>query len=171
MKATTEAIVHTQILTRTQIERLNEIAAALQSGQVEMLDGLRMCAGKAIEAGKQLIEVKEILKHGDFGAWCEKNTPYSWNQCNHFMRVSKLPIPPQFDFTDPVCKLVEANKPKAAQSQNRQGKPQKPSQPAEAHTYKFTLTPEKDAAYLKKAGGRGIVEWLLGLGDGAVAAE
>lgn len=41
-----------------------------------------------IEIGEKLIEVKERLGHGHFGAWLEGEFSWSWDTANNFMRVA-----------------------------------------------------------------------------------
>lgn len=43
----------------------------------------------AIEAGKELIEVKRSLAHGEFQAWCKNNLVLSYRQAAAYMRAAK----------------------------------------------------------------------------------
>jgi hypothetical protein len=41
------------------------------------------------ENGRDLLEVKEMLDHGEFEEWCESNFPWSLRTVNRMMNVSK----------------------------------------------------------------------------------
>lgn len=42
----------------------------------------------AIEIGRKLTEAKELVSHGEWGAWLETNVNYSQSTANNFMRLS-----------------------------------------------------------------------------------
>jgi hypothetical protein len=41
------------------------------------------------DAGRELREAKERLKHGEFGEWVERNTKLSWRRANECMQVAR----------------------------------------------------------------------------------
>ncbi|WP_281885628.1 DUF3102 domain-containing protein [Paenibacillus sp. YYML68] len=42
----------------------------------------------AIEIGHRLTEAKELVAHGEWGSWLEKNVSYSQSTANNFMRIA-----------------------------------------------------------------------------------
>ncbi len=43
--------------------------------------------GNVIEIGRRMVEAKELLPHGGFGAWIKENTGYSHSTANNFMKL------------------------------------------------------------------------------------
>lgn len=48
-----------------------------------------------VEIGRRMVEAKEMLPHGEFGAWIKENTGYSSSTANNFMRIFEAYADPQ----------------------------------------------------------------------------
>ena len=55
-----------------------------------------MMLTNAIEIGRRMCEVKELLPHGTFGNWIKENTGYSASTANNFMRLFNAYADEQF---------------------------------------------------------------------------
>ncbi|MGC4107040.1 MAG: DUF3102 domain-containing protein [Thermomicrobiales bacterium] len=49
----------------------------------------RKTGEQIIEMGRELIRVKGLLGHGQFGAWLEAEFGWSWKTANNFMNVAE----------------------------------------------------------------------------------
>ena len=56
------------------------VAAEIRTFTASMLNNV-------IEIGRRLCEAKEMLPHGQFGAWIQENTGYSVSTANNFMKL------------------------------------------------------------------------------------
>ena len=56
------------------------VAAEIRTFTASMLNNI-------IEIGRRMVEVKEMLSHGEFMTWVESNTGYSQSTANNFMRL------------------------------------------------------------------------------------
>ena len=56
------------------------VAAEIRTFTASMLNNI-------IEIGRRMVEVKEMLPHGEFMGWVEENTGYSQSTANNFMRL------------------------------------------------------------------------------------
>lgn len=66
---------------RKDVARTPEIVAAeIRTFSASMLNN-------AIEIGRRLVEAKEMVPYGEFGAWVARETGYSSSSANNFMRL------------------------------------------------------------------------------------
>ena len=163
----TQAVVRTQLLTQTQVSRLEEVAKGIHAAEGEVVDGLRMCASKAVAIGKWLLEAKKILVHGDFTGWCEKETGYDERRCRQFMQAAKTAQECRFVDSEPVYKLLKAGTKK--ENSNGSDKPK-----ASNFGIRLPLTRDQRRAYNKSAGqavetftpaSEALAEWITGILD------
>ncbi|MCY9733134.1 DUF3102 domain-containing protein [Paenibacillus alvei] len=70
----------------TQLTRSVDIIAA----EIRSIDAQarEMVLRSAMEIGKRLKEVKELVPHGDWGNWLKENVEYSQSTANNFMRLA-----------------------------------------------------------------------------------
>ncbi len=77
-------------------ELMNTATTAVQERTIEIVTAeiraihkqvQRMALGYAIEIGRRLCEAKEMLPHGEWGAWLETETSYSKSTANNLMRI------------------------------------------------------------------------------------
>ena len=47
----------------------------------------KMVLNSSIEIGKRLCEAKEMVPHGEWAAWLEKNVDFSQSSANNFMKI------------------------------------------------------------------------------------
>ena len=59
---------------------LEVVAAEIRTFTASMLNNI-------IEIGRRLVEAKEMVPYGSFGAWVKENTGYSTSTANNFMRL------------------------------------------------------------------------------------
>ncbi|HWJ68869.1 MAG TPA: DUF3102 domain-containing protein [Sphingobium sp.] len=62
----------------------------------------------AIEAGKELLEVKKGLAHGEFQAWCEANLTFTVRMAQNYMRLARNETGCAFDPNVGVKAALEA---------------------------------------------------------------
>lgn len=74
-------VPETKIINRTPDVIAAEIRSIDQQARQYVLQS-------AIEIGRKLTEAKELVSHGEWGAWLETNVNYSQSTANNFMRVS-----------------------------------------------------------------------------------
>ena len=67
-----------QAITATRTPEI--IAGEIRTFTASMLNNI-------IEIGRRMVEVKEMLPHGEFMGWVEENTGYSQSTANNFMRL------------------------------------------------------------------------------------
>ncbi|GAV13255.1 DUF3102 domain-containing protein [Paenibacillus sp. NAIST15-1] len=70
----------------TQVSRSVDIIAA----EIRSIDAQarEMVLRSAMEIGKRLKEVKELVPHGEWGSWLKENVEYSQSTANNFMRLA-----------------------------------------------------------------------------------
>ncbi len=59
---------------------LDMVAAEIRTFTASMLNNV-------IEIGRRMVEAKEMLPYGEFGAWIQENTGYSLSTAHNFMRI------------------------------------------------------------------------------------
>lgn len=64
----------------TNTRTLDVVAAEIRTFTASLLNNV-------IEIGRRLVEAKEMLPYGEFGAWVKENTAYSVSSANNFMRL------------------------------------------------------------------------------------
>ena len=53
--------------------RLPVLAAEIRAAHTGVLDAAKTAAERSIEAGRALLEAKELVKHGEWGAWLKEH--------------------------------------------------------------------------------------------------
>lgn len=76
-----EPVKETQVSNRTADVIAAEIRSIDQQARQYVLQS-------AIEIGRRLTEAKELVTHGEWGAWLKENVNYSQSTANNFMRVA-----------------------------------------------------------------------------------
>lgn len=70
----------------TEVRTPQVIAAEIRSIDTQTRE---IVLRSAIEIGKRLHEAKELVPHGEWGAWLEANVNYSQSTANNFMRIAE----------------------------------------------------------------------------------
>src|SRR5690606_7772896 len=83
-------------------------AGRINEAQGKATDAGRSMLAWAIEAGKELIEVKRSLPHGEFQRWCEENLSFSYHAAVRYMRLAKSGTGANFDASLGIKAALEA---------------------------------------------------------------
>ena len=68
-------------------DRLSEIAKTLNAEHNELENTLKQSMARAVNIGRLLTEAKELVKHGNWGAWLKNNCSFSERTAQNYMRV------------------------------------------------------------------------------------
>jgi hypothetical protein len=74
--------------------RLAVLAAEIQEAHADTLKYLHRAAERALEAGKLLLEAKELLGHGQFLPWIKENCQLSERTAQRYMRIARSGVEP-----------------------------------------------------------------------------
>lgn len=93
----------------------------VQYATIAIQDHMRRTADSLIRAGKELLEVKAILSHGQFGEWLEVEFGMSHSTANNWMNAAKVygdKIPTVGNLSQTALILLAApNTPEAAREE------------------------------------------------------
>ncbi len=70
--------------------RLPVLAADIRAAHAGVIDAAKTAAGRAIEAGRDLIEAKSLLKHGQWLPWLKEHVGFSDRTAQLYMRIAQL---------------------------------------------------------------------------------
>jgi hypothetical protein len=72
--------------------RLVVLAAEVRSAHGGVLDAARTAAERAIEAGKALLEAKELVRHGEWLPWLKEHCGLPERTAQLYMQIAKLDL-------------------------------------------------------------------------------
>lgn len=86
-------------MTAVAIPILTARAGRINEAHRKSTEAGRSMLAYAVEAGRELIEVKKGLPHGEFRSWVVANCACSYDRAMRYMRASKLGVDPNFEGT------------------------------------------------------------------------
>lgn len=69
-------------------DRLNQIAAAVNTEHTLFEQAMRESLAHAVQAGSLLTEAKQLVKHGDWGKWIADHCEFSERSAQNYMRIA-----------------------------------------------------------------------------------
>lgn len=69
---------------------LDEIAADINAGHQQILEGLSVALQRAILIGEQLLQAREKVEPGTWGAWFDQNISFSQQASHNYMRLAEF---------------------------------------------------------------------------------
>lgn len=89
-KSTKEKNIETEIMPANETTIANRTPEVI-AAEIRSIDqqARKYVLQSAIEIGEKLIEAKEIVAHGEWGAWLKDNVNYSQSTATNFMNVAK----------------------------------------------------------------------------------
>jgi hypothetical protein len=74
--------------------RLPVLAAEIRRAHADVQDAAKTAAERAIDAGKALLEAKELVKHGEWLPWLRENCALAERTAQLYMQLAKKRVPP-----------------------------------------------------------------------------
>lgn len=80
----------TKQVAKKETTQVSDRTPQLIAAEIRSIDAQarKVVLDSAIEIGKRLIEAKELVAHGEWGAWLKDNVNYSQSSANNFMRIA-----------------------------------------------------------------------------------
>jgi hypothetical protein len=75
--------------------RLAMLAAEVTAAHAGVLDAAKTAAERAIDAGRALLEAKELLKHGQWLPWLDEHCHLPERTAQLYMKIAKLGLEPE----------------------------------------------------------------------------
>ncbi len=75
--------------------RLVALAAEVRAAHGGVLDAARTAAERAIEAGRALLEAKELVRHGQWLPWLKEHCDLPERTAQLYMKIAKLDLEPE----------------------------------------------------------------------------
>ena len=69
--------------------RLPVLAAEIRAAHTGVLDAAKTAAERSIEAGRALLEAKELVKHGEWGAWLKEHCDLPERTARLYMAIAR----------------------------------------------------------------------------------